>query len=292
MYWIHFILNNNFWNKTIFFKYLCYTPTSMSQGERQPIPSQKISGNEQAEKPSRIPDRTIAFVQKAFAAGADGKLTEPQKIFIAHVVAKPDLTLQEQAPYAGVATAVEANNVLKRVYKILWQASPPELKQQTTIIDLARRNRRIPHNAKRIPFTAEHRAKLSEAKKNRDLSPAELEHVNKLHELRKGSQHSPETRARMSEALKGKKHSPETRAKMSEAKKGKKRKPFTAKHRARISEAKKGRSRKPFTTEHRTRLSESHKNREERKKQKEAELAYSQQIQPEFTQVIPPQSHA
>jgi hypothetical protein len=51
-----------------------------------------------SQKPSRIPDQNIAFVQHAFAFGADDRLDERWRIFLTHAVTKPHLTLQGDDP--------------------------------------------------------------------------------------------------------------------------------------------------------------------------------------------------
>ena len=109
--------------------------------------------------------------------------------------------------------------------------------------------------------TPEARAKLSEAMKG-DKNP------------NYGKKHTPETKAKMSEANKGEKHpnygkklSPEHRAKLSEAQKGEKHpnygKKRTPETKAKISEAKKGERHhyygKKLSPEHRAKLSEAKK---------------------------------
>src|SRR5437763_786047 len=77
----------------------------------------------------------------------------------------------------------------------------------------------------------------SEQKRGRTLSPETRAKISQALKGKPRKPHSPETRARMSEAHKGKSHSPETRAKISAAKKGEPHKPLTPEHRARMSEA-------------------------------------------------------
>jgi hypothetical protein len=64
-----------------------------SQAETQAAHSQKS-----AARPSRMPDFKIAFAQQAYAAGADKALLEPcderLRLFMAHAVTKPELTLK------------------------------------------------------------------------------------------------------------------------------------------------------------------------------------------------------
>ncbi len=61
---------------------------------------------------------------------------------------------------------------------------------------------------------------------------------------RKGYRHTPETRAKLSEANQGKTHTPETRAKLSEANQGK---TYTSETRAKLSEANQGKTLSPET---------------------------------------------
>jgi hypothetical protein len=99
--------------------------------KNRPEPSsQNLSEQGNAARQSRISDQKIAFVQHAFASGADDLLNERQRIFLAHAVTKPHLTLQELVPFAGVGTASTVGQLWNTGVKALWQASPPELQQQ------------------------------------------------------------------------------------------------------------------------------------------------------------------
>jgi len=102
------------------------------------------------------------------------------------------------------------------------------------------------------PKTAEHRAKLSIAKKGK---PTWI----------KGKHLSEEHRAKISEAHKGKTHSPEARAKMSASHKGK---PLSAEHRSKLSAANKGNPSgmkgKHHSPETRAKMSEAAKRRHKR----------------------------
>jgi hypothetical protein len=110
-------------------------------------------------------------------------------------------------------------------------------------------------------FSAEHRARISEALKGHETSPETREKIgaafrgrklSKAHRAKIGASQKgqrrgprrPETCAKLSAALKGRKISPETRKKISEALKDR---TFTPEHRRRISEAKKGHEVSPET---------------------------------------------
>lgn len=78
------------------------------------------------------------------------------------------------------------------------------------------------HNAgiKREPFSAEHKQKLSEAKKGKTHAPLSEETKKKISESWKGKKRGPfsdEHRQKIADARKGKTHSEETRQKMREA---------------------------------------------------------------------------
>jgi len=95
--------------------------------------------------------------------------------------------------------------------------------------------------------TAEARAKISAAMKNRVSSP---ETNAKIANTLRGRHRSPETKAKLSLAHTGKHRkplSPETRTKISLAQKGKKRKPLSAEHRAKIAASSGGWHHKPET---------------------------------------------
>jgi hypothetical protein len=167
-------------------------PTQQS-GEGNPSVAsveQKAEGN--AARPSRIPDYKSAFVQQAYAVGADKSLDERLRLFIAHAVTKPHLKLQELAPFAGVTTAEMARHLWDKGLRALWEASPPELQQQYPL-DLLRR-----HRSTGVPFSADRRAHLSETHKGKPLS---AERRAKLIATHTGKKRSPETRARLSVAL-------------------------------------------------------------------------------------------
>ena len=103
------------------------------------------------------------------------------------------------------------------------------------------------------PFSKEHKAKISAAKKGKKRKPFSKEHKTKISAKLKGIKRSPETRARMSIAQKlvgnkppsqkGKKRTPEQCAKISASNKGKKKKshspnkgvPKSPEHKAKIS---------------------------------------------------------
>jgi hypothetical protein len=101
----------------------------------------------------------------------------------------------------------------------------------------------------RKPFTAEHKAHISEAQQGKSLS---AETRAKLAKANTGKKHSPETRAKISATLTGRQLSPEHRARISEAKSGKSGKSYTAEHKARISEGRKGKGKgRKLSPEHR-----------------------------------------
>jgi hypothetical protein len=146
---------------------------------------QKAEGN--AAKPSRIPDQKIAFVQRAYAAGADKSLDERLRFFMAHAVAKPHLTLKELAPLAGVGTAERARGLLETGFRTLYDASPTELQQQYPLEFLLR------HRSYGVPYSAERKAQWSEAMQRSGG-------WKRAGEAREGRKLSHETRTRMSEA--------------------------------------------------------------------------------------------
>jgi hypothetical protein len=160
------------------------TPIILNERAKPPPESQE--GNLPV-SPPRIPEQTIIFVQHAYASGADESLKERQRIFIAHAVTKPHLTLKELAPFADVGTAESARHIWDTGLQALWQASPPELQQQYPL-DLLRR-----HRSKGVPFSTEHRTHWSEA---RQRSGA----WERAGTAKKGKRLSRVTRARMSEA--------------------------------------------------------------------------------------------
>ena len=94
-----------------------------------------------------------------------------------------------------------------------------------------------------------------EGERRRQLSPAQLAHLRRLSEAKKGKPRSPETRARIGEARRGKPQSPETIAKRAATNRGKKRSPET---RARIGEAKTGKPRKSHSAETKAKISQAH----------------------------------
>ncbi len=198
-------------------------------------------------KVSRISDQQLAFVQQAYAAGASEKLDERQRIFMAHAVTKPQLTLRELAPFTGVSLQ-RTHKLLKTGFQTLWEASPLELQQQYPLDILLR------HKLTGIPrtFSPEHKAKISVAKK--------------------GKSFSPEHKAKIGEALRGKTRrpfSPETRAKMSEAKKGKSASEAQLAHIKHLAELRKGKKLKPHSPETRAKMSEEQLTRLKRAEQAE-----------------------
>jgi hypothetical protein len=129
----------------------------MSDKEQQTVLQQRLAGQEKAAKPSRIPDQTIAFVQRAFSEGADDKLNQRLRILLAHAVTKPHLPLQELASFAGVRTAERTRQLCSSAIKALWLASPQELQQRYPLADLLRRKR-----GTRTPHSPEARAKITD----------------------------------------------------------------------------------------------------------------------------------
>lgn len=94
-----------------------------------------------------------------------------------------------------------------------------------------------------VPFSVEHRQKMSEAQKGRKISEETRLKMSKSQKERKRKPHSEETKAKISKTvsnLERKPHSEETKRKISEAKKGKKVKPLSEEHKRKISEAMKG----------------------------------------------------
>lgn len=162
-------------------KYRSQPASKQASYERGEAPSSQqtehTTQQESTAKKSRMPNRVIAFVQHAFASGADDKLDERLRLFLAHAVTKPHLTLQELAPLADVGTKERSRQLLQDGLLELWLGSPEELQERYPITGLLRKNRiRI-----RKPFSPEHRANLSKANM--------------------GKRHSPERRANTSEAM-------------------------------------------------------------------------------------------
>jgi hypothetical protein len=106
-------------------------------------------------------------------------------------------------------------------------------------------------------FSAEHRARISEAAKNRP--PMSEETRKKIGKIWIGRKHSEETKKKMSEAQKGVIFSDEHRAKIKEARK---RQTFSEETRNKIGEAHKGNTNmlgKHHTIESRKKMSSAHK---------------------------------
>jgi hypothetical protein len=96
----------------------------------------------------------------------------------------------------------------------------------------------------KVPFTVEHRQKMSEAQKGKEISEETRLKMSKSQKERKRKPHSQETKAKISKTvsnLERKPHSEETKRKISEARKGKKVKPHSEEHKRKISEAMKKR---------------------------------------------------
>jgi hypothetical protein len=168
---------------------IIHLPPSEGAGNNRQSEPEQTQSQEITTRPSRIPDQKIAFVQRAYAAGADDRLKDRLRLFMAHAVTKPHLILQELAPYADVKSAERPRSLWDTGIRVLWEASPPELQQQYPLNILLR------HRNTGVPFSPERRA-----------------HIGAAH---KGKKYSPETRAKIATARIGKKHSPESRALMS-----------------------------------------------------------------------------
>jgi len=175
-------------------------PHRKKEGSSSPRYSEKqhallpLDGSSQgnATKRSRIPEQTIAFVQTAFASDTPDNLDTRERRFLAHVLANPQLTLQELASVAEIRTREGARRIWKTSLSALWLASPPELQARYPMSTLTVRKRG--RYGRRGPPSPETRAKLRAAQIGRKLSP--------------------ETRARMRQAQTGKRHSAKTRAQM------------------------------------------------------------------------------
>ena len=113
-------------------------------------PNQPIAEKTQQEvqkgynRPSLLRDEDIAFIQHAFARGADEKLDERTRLLIARNVNNPSLTQEQLSTFIGLTTQ-GTNQILKKGLQILWQASPPELQQRypEDIINRDRRKHRL-----------------------------------------------------------------------------------------------------------------------------------------------------
>ena len=91
-----------------------------------------------------------------------------------------------------------------------------------------------------VPFSVEHRQKMSEAQKGKKISEKTRLKMSKSQKERKRKPHSEETKAKISKTvsnLERKPHSEETKRKMSEARKGKKMMPHTEERKRKISQA-------------------------------------------------------
>src|SRR4051812_4026095 len=94
-----------------------------------------------ATKGSRLPDITKAFVQRAFADGvvekvdkgesldaAKGNKWERKKWLLVRYVSDDDSTYEGLKMYTGTTTAVRTHGLYHEALKIIWEASPKELK--------------------------------------------------------------------------------------------------------------------------------------------------------------------
>jgi hypothetical protein len=145
-----------------------------------------------AAKPSRIPELTITFVQAALTTAAAANLDPRDRQFLTHVVANPQLTLQELASYAGIRTRQGAHKIWKAGLRTLWRASPPELEARYPIAELT--GRKHGRYGKRGPHSLKTRAKLRVAQLGRKISHETRE---RYRQAQIGKRHSAKTRAQM-----------------------------------------------------------------------------------------------
>jgi len=173
----------------------------------------------------RVLPQTQAFLNDVINTEAYQELDERTRELIS-IYFGTDTTLEKLMGIARVSSRERVRQIIIAGMKKLWQDLPPSLKEQHQKERVIQLKKSEARKGKK--HTPETRAKMSEAHKGR-LSPM------------KGRRHTPETRAKISEAHKGKKHTPETRAKISEALKGRlspmKGRRHTPETRAKMSEA-------------------------------------------------------
>lgn len=162
--------------------------------QRHPANSPLDLFNEEGTKPPRIPDQEIAFLQHAFAVGADKSLPERLRFFMAHGATKPHLTLAELALFADVTSGVRAGQLWVEGRQGLWQNLSPEDQQRYPLALFQR------HRAKGVPISSEKKTRLIEANKGKPLSAKRIAHLERLHASLKNKPFTREHRAALKEA--------------------------------------------------------------------------------------------
>jgi hypothetical protein len=127
--------------------------------------TQSAQAQKNATKSPQLPDRTIAFIQHSYAAGADEELDERRRLLLARAAVEPHKTLEELAPYAGIGTKERARQLLDTGIRKLYEADPQELQQRYDLDSLLTSRHKGAWEG--VPFSAEHRARISESQKKR-----------------------------------------------------------------------------------------------------------------------------
>jgi hypothetical protein len=140
-------------------------PQATSQTERpriiylpQHTETSPSESHETATKSPQLTDRTIAFIQHSYAAGADEELDERRRLLLARAAAEPHKTLQELAPYAGVSTKERVRQLSDTGIRTLYEADPPELQQRYDLNSLLRSRHKGAREG--VPMSAETKARL------------------------------------------------------------------------------------------------------------------------------------
>jgi hypothetical protein len=188
---------------------------------------------EQRTAKSRLPRKTLAFIQHAFAAGAADLLDDRKKWLLVRYIVDERTTLDTVKQYAEVTTREGARRQFFTTLHTIWEASPKPVQQRFPKDVLS---------AKRH-FSSDARARMRAARLGRTHS---VETKAKIGVAQIGRPRTSETRELLSKSLTGKKRSEATKARMSAAHKGKQLTPET---RAKISAANIGRKRTEQTRE-------------------------------------------
>jgi len=109
------------------------------------------------------------------------------------------LTLKELKKYAGVTTDERARQLWKSALICIWEASPAKVQQQFPKEEVIRGKSPVPMKGRQLP--EETRRKISTSLKGSETAREAIEKARKMAiAVRRGSRHSTETRAKMSEA--------------------------------------------------------------------------------------------
>jgi hypothetical protein len=122
------------------------------------------------EKPARVSDQYLEYMDRADAAGVLEHLNPRMKLIIDLTRQNPSITLQELAAQLNVTSRQRAHQLENRALGFVWRYSPIELKQQYEEYDLSQRNPSQEHLL--LPET---QLKIREAKrKNRERKKQQL----------------------------------------------------------------------------------------------------------------------